>query len=142
MKIIDNILMIAAGYCLFVMTIVVSTDLFSGVNELIPELFSGRAMITISEIFHLVIASLVTGLFYVRFAPSPILIALAVAILLKADTYLLFFSSDLYTNSISYYSANPEHTLPLLKPIFILPSITYLIGLIRFTKSGTSSETN
>jgi len=140
MSLIDNLLIIAAGYSLFVLINATSTEYLGGINNLIPEIFSGRAMITIGEIFHLVTASLFTGLLFVRFAATPVLVALLTAIVLKAEVYILLFTSDLYTNSYSYYLTNPSDILPLLKPILILPSVTYFIGLVRFTETSSDSS--
>ena len=139
MSLMDNLLMIAAGYSLFVLSNTASTEYLAGINDWMPEIFSGRAMVTIGETFHLVIASVISGLLFTRFAAAPILTALITAIVLKADVYIALFNSDLYTNSYSYYLENPSNILPLLKLILIMPSITYLLGLIRFTESSSDS---
>lgn len=142
MKLTDNFLMILAGFCLYSMMLVFSNEYFAGINKLIPDLFSGQAMITIGETFHLVIASIVTGFLFTRFAANPVLIALITAVVLKLEVYILLFTSDAYRDSYSYYQSNPSEILTLLKPLIILPAMTYLLGLIRYTDVATEQHSD
>ena len=130
MKIIDNLLLIAAGFCLYTLTIVFSNHYFSGVNQYIPDIFSGRASVTISSTFHLVVASIITGFLFIRFASRPLIIALLVAIAINFESYLLLLKSHSMSEAFNYYWANPSEILNLFKPLVILPLMTYFIGFL------------
>jgi hypothetical protein len=92
MKIVDNLLLIAAGFSLYTLMIVFSNHYFSGVNQYIPDIFSGRASITLSSTFHLVVAAITTGFLLVRFASRPLVIALLIAIAINFESYLLLLT--------------------------------------------------
>lgn len=130
MKIIDNLLLVAAGFSLFTLTIVFSNHYFSGLDQYIPDLFSGRASVTLSSIFHLLVASIVTGFLLVRFASRPLLIALLVAIAINFESYLLLLKSHTMSEAFDYYLANPSEILILFKPLVVLPLMTYFIGFL------------
>ena len=87
MKIIDTLLLIAAGFSLYTLAVVFSTLYFAGINHLIPDIFSGRAIISLTSTFHLVVGSLVTGFLLVRFAQMPVLLALIIAIAINFESY-------------------------------------------------------
>jgi len=131
MKFTDNLLMIAAGYSLYTIVVVLSTRYFADINQLIPDVFSESVSITIGQTFHIVIASIVTGMLLVRFASLPILMALLVAIAINIESYYLLISDNSAKKLIDYYIANPTAFLNLIKPIVILPLLTYLLSLIR-----------
>ena len=131
MKYTDNILLIAAAYSLYTLTLIFSTKYFSDFSHLIPDIFSGRASITITQTFHMVIGSIVTSMLLVRFAAKPVLIAFLVAVAINIEGYLLLLSKYPLDSTLDYYLANPSEVLVFLKPIVILPVFTYLIGLIK-----------
>ena len=130
MKIVDNLLLIAAGFSLYTLTVVFSNHYFSGINQYIPDIFSGRASITLSSTFHLLVASIITGFLLVRFASRPLLIALLVAIAINFESYLLLLKDHSGGEAFDYYWANPSEILNLFKPLVILPLMTYFIGFL------------
>jgi hypothetical protein len=130
MKIIDNLLLIAAGFSLYTLTVVFSNHYFSSINQYIPDLFSSRASVTISSTLHLVVASIITGFLFIRFASKPLLIALLVAIAINFESYLLLLKNHSMSGALDYYLANPTEILNLFKPLVILPLMTYFIGLL------------
>lgn len=131
MKHTDNILLIAAAYSLYTLTVIFSTEYFAEINQLIPDIFSDRATITITHTFHLVIGSLITSMLMVRFAAKPVLMAFVVAVTINIDSYVLLISTYPINSTLDYYLANPSAILNILKPLVILPVFTYLIGLIK-----------
>ena len=142
MKYTDNILMIAAAYSLYTLSVIFSTQYFAGINQLIPDIFSGRAHINISSTFHLVIGSIVTAMLLVRFAPKPIMIAFLVAIAVNLESYILLLDKYSIDASIDYYLSHPSAILNLLKPLILLPVITYLAGLIKRFEPPQSDGSN
>ncbi|MFT5452177.1 MAG: hypothetical protein ACI9N9_001665 [Enterobacterales bacterium] len=130
MKIFDNLLLIAAGFSLYTLTAVFSNHYFAGINQYIPDLFSGRASVTLSSTFHLVIASIITGFLFTRFASRPLLIALLVAIAINFESYLVVLKNHTMGQAFDYYLANPSEILNLFKPLVILPLMTYFIGFL------------
>ncbi len=135
MKFTDNIIMIIAGYSLYTMVVVVSERFFTDINHFIPNVFSESISITISQTFHHVIASLITGMLLVRFASLPLLMALLVAIVINIESYYLLFADNSAKKLVDYYIANPVKFLNLIKPLILLPLFTYLLRLIRIAKS-------
>lgn len=142
MKYTDNILMIAAAYSLYTLTVVFSTEYFAGINQLIPDIFSGRASINISSTFHQVIGSTITAMLLVRFAPKPVLTALLAAIAVNIESYILLLGSNDLDASIDYYFSYPSAILILLKPLILLPVITHLVGLIKRFEPPQSKGSN
>jgi len=131
MKYSDDLLMIVAGYSLYTLILVFSTHYFAGINQLIPELFSDRAIINISNTFHQVLGSLVAGLLMVRFGSKPVLLAFVIAVVINLEGYFVVLTKSSAQATLDYYLANPTEILNLLKTILLLPSLTYLLGLIR-----------
>lgn len=131
MKYTDNLLLIAAAYSLYTILVLFSNKYFAGINQLIPELFSGRATITITQTFHLVVGSIITSMLLVRFAAKPVLIAFLVAITINIEAYILVTSKYGISSTLEYYLSNRTEALDLLKPFVILPVFTYLLGLIK-----------
>jgi len=131
MKYTDDFLMIAAAYSLYTLVLVFSNNYLSGINQLIPDIFSDKASISISSTFHQVIGSLITGMLLVRFGSKPVLLALFVALAVNVESYFLVLSKNSLKTTMDYYLANPTQFLYLLKPLIILPSLTYLLGLVK-----------
>jgi hypothetical protein len=140
MKITDHLLIILAGFSLYTLTVVFSNNYFAGINQLIPDIFSGRAHIDIGKTFHQVIGSVITGLLLMRFSAKPVLIAFLVALLINIESYFLLLKEYSFAETWSYYQANPAQSLNLIKPLVILPMMTFLLGFIRRVGPEDSSE--
>ena len=130
MKIFDNILLITAGFSLYTLAVVFSNQYLAGINQYIPDLFSGRASVTITSTFHLVVASIVTGFLCVRFATKPLLIAFLIALVINLESYILLLNNHSMRETLNYYLASPSQILNLFKPLILLPLLTYIIGLL------------
>jgi len=138
MKYTDNLLMIAAGYSLYTLTVIFSIQYLSGINQLIPDIFTDSTSITIGKTFHQVIGSIITGMLLVRFRAKPILVAFLIAIVVNVESYILLFTKDSFETITEYYLNNPSAILTLIKPLVILPLITYIVSL--FKRIETSGE--
>ncbi|PCJ50238.1 MAG: hypothetical protein COA74_03170 [Gammaproteobacteria bacterium] len=142
MRVFDNLLMIAAGFCLYSLSIVFSNQYFAGINQLIPDIFSGRATIILSSTFHLVMGSLMTGLLLVRFAPKPIFVALLIAIAINLESYLLLLQANTFDEVMKYYLAKPSRVLNLFQPLVLLPLVTYLLGFLPRAEPTDNKSAN
>jgi len=142
MKYTDDILMIAAAYSLYTLVVTFSNQYFVGINQLIPDIFSDNVSINISSTFHQVIGSVITGMLLVRFASKPVLIALLVAVAINVESYILLATKYSYQNTLDYYLANPTQILNLVKPLVLLPCLTYLLGLLKRYKPPEDHSSN
>ena len=131
MKYTDNLLMIAAGYSLYAVTVGLSIHYFAGINQLIPDIFSEPVTITLSQTFHQLIGSIFTGLLLVRFRARSILFALIIAIIVNFEHFFQALNKGSFTVLIDYYQTHPMEVLSLLKLLLILPAITFAIGFIN-----------
>ena len=138
MKYTDNLLMIAAGYSLYTLTVIFSIQYFSGINQLIPDIFADSTTISIGKTFHQVIGSIITGMLLVRFRAKPVLMAFLIAIIVNIESYILLFTKDSFKTISEYYLNNPSAILTIIKPIVILPLVTYVVSL--FKRIVTSEE--
>jgi len=130
MKFTDNIIMIIAGYSLYTVVMVFSSRYFANVNNLIPDFFSSVTTITLGQTFHHLLASLFTGFLLVRFGSFAPLLAFVVAISINVESYIIIMTDNSAKSIVDYYLANPMDFLNLLKPLIILPLITYLLSII------------
>ena len=133
MKYTDNLLMLAAGYSLYTLTVIFSTQYLSGFNQLIPDIFAHSTSISIGKTFHQAIGSIITGMLLVRFRAKPVLIAFFIAIVVNIESYVLLFTKESLKSLVEYYIANPSAILLFLKPLIILPVITYVVSLFKRT---------
>ncbi len=138
MKYTDNLLMIAAGYSLYTLTVIFSIQYLSGINQLIPDIFADSTTITIGKTFHQVIGSIITSMLLVRFRAKPVLLAFLIALIVNIESYLLLFTKDSFKAISEYYLNHPSAILTLIKPVVILPLITYIVGLLK--RIETSEE--
>ena len=131
MKYTDNLLMIAAGYSLYTLTMGFSIQYFAGINQLIPDIFSESASITLSQTFHQITGSIFTGMLLVRFRARPLLMAFIIAIIVNFENYFLAFNKDSFNVVMDYYLSHPAEIISLMKPLVILPAMTFLFSLIN-----------
>ena len=142
MKYTDNLLLVAAGFSLYNLIVVFSLEYFADINLLIPEIFSGRASISLSHTFHQIIGSSITGLLLVRFAAKPVMIALFIAIAINIESYILLLSKFSVKDTLEFYLSNPIEILDLLKPLIILTTLTYLISLFIVPEHHKQAESD
>ena len=142
MKYTDNILLIAAGYSLYTLTVVFSIKYFAGINQLIPDIFSDSASISLGNTFHQVIGSLITGTLLVRFGARPILLAFIIAVVLNFESYITVLGENSFKKTMDYYLTYPSALLDLIKPLVILPLMTYLTSLIKRTEPPVKNESD
>ena len=130
--------MIAAGYSLYTVTVGLSMHYFAGINQLIPDIFKDSASITLGHTFHLVMGSIVTGMLLVRFRSKPMLIAFIIAIIINFENYIITVNTGTFKTVMDHYLANPSAIVNLLKPLVILPLMTFFMGLLK--RSEQSEE--
>ena len=122
--------MIIAGYSLYTVVMVFSSRYFANVNNLIPDIFSSTTTITLGQTFHHLLASLFTGFLLIRFGSFAPLLAFIIAITINVESYIIIMADNSAKSIVDYYLANPMDFLNLLKPLIILPLITYLLSII------------
>ena len=131
MKYTDNLLMVVAGYSLYTLTLGLSSQYFSSINQLIPDIFSEPISITLSQTFHQIVGSIFTGMLLVRFRARPILLAFVIAIIVNFEIYFRAFNKDSFNVVMDHYMSHPVEFISLLKPLVILPVMTFLFSLIN-----------
>ncbi len=131
MKFSDNLIMIIAGYSLYTVVMLFSSRYFANINHLIPDFFNPTTTMTLGQTFHHVLASLFTGFLLVRFGSFAPLLAFIVAITINIESYIIIMTDNSVNKIVDYYLANPLDLLNLLKPLIILPLMTYLLSLIK-----------
>ena len=140
MKYTDNLLMLAAGYSLYTLTVIFSTQYLSGISQLIPDIFTHATSISLGKTFHQVIGSIMTGMLLVRFRAKPVLVAFFIAIVVNIESYILLFTKEELKNLVDYYLANPSTILLFMKPLIILPVITYVVSLFKRTDIASDED--
>ncbi|MCP3673449.1 MAG: hypothetical protein GY829_03105 [Gammaproteobacteria bacterium] len=93
-----HILVLAAGYSLYTLTIIFSIQYLSGINQLIPDIFADSTTVTIGKTFHQVMGSIIgliiTSMLLVRFHAKLFLLAFFIALIINIESYILLFTKD------------------------------------------------
>lgn len=131
MKLVDVVLITLAGLSLFLMSEELFRVIFSQSNNWIPDVFSDAVSWTPGAVFYTTLSSVVAGLFLVRFAPQPVVIALLTGFTVElADIYPMVQANGAqttFTAIISSWAMAEKY----LQAIIILPLVSYILYVIK-----------
>jgi len=131
MKIADIILITLAGISLYLMSYEITEYLFSNANSWIPGVFSDALSWQPGSTFYLVAAAIISALFLSRFAPQPVLIATLIAWFVFTKNIYPMLETNGYQAVLNYLTSNLNIAMENLKPLVIIPLITYFASLMR-----------
>ena len=131
MKLFDIILITLAGLSLFLLTEDVVESVFSQADSWIPEVFSDSVTWQPGTVFNTALSAVVSGLFLVRFAPQPVLIAFLIGATVELSGLYPLLEANGWQTTWSVLTSSWQMAEKYLQAIFILPLVCYGLYIIK-----------
>ncbi|NNJ73174.1 MAG: hypothetical protein HKP09_08330 [Enterobacterales bacterium] len=131
MKLFDIILITLAGLSLFLLTEDLVESIFSQADNWIPEVFSDAVTWQPGTEFNTALSAVVSGLFLVRFAPQPVLIAFLIGATVELSGLYPLFEANGWQTSWSVMTSSWQTAEKYLQAMFILPLVCYGLYIIK-----------
>ena len=131
MKLFDIILITLAGLSLFLLAEDVAEALFKRSNSWIPDVFSDAVRWTPGATFYTVLSAALSGLFLVRFAPQPVLVAFLIGATIEVSDIYPLIQANGWQETLSVLTSSWQMAEKYLQALVLLPLVTFAIYFLR-----------